>query len=124
MRLQKTSEGMQSFLFTQPRGISSAWCWASGREFTLCGVSPVSLSFRICSSRAGVTHLACSVHTTVQRGAPLCRSYERKSLFQWRTHECPICWFFMRYEGMPSTNWHSPSYSSSSHHSFTFHFPL
>ena len=31
----------QSFLLTQPKGVSVVCCWASGRNFTLCGASSV-----------------------------------------------------------------------------------
>ena len=56
-KLWETSKLMQSLLFTNPRGVSPVWCWASDRQFTLCGAFSVSL-FWVCSSRVVVVHLA------------------------------------------------------------------
>ena len=61
----------QSFLFTQPRGVSIVCCWRAGRQFTLCCASSISLPSRVCSSRVVVVHLAHSACTPTQRGYPL-----------------------------------------------------
>ena len=113
----------QSFLFTQPRGVSTVCHWAGGRQFTLHGTSSVSLLSRVCSSRAVRVHWAHIACMTIQRGVPS-TGVMRKSQFWWRTHKHPVCWFFMRYKGTPSATWCSTSYGSFSHQSFTFLFPL
>ena len=121
--LENFQMNAQSFLFTHPSGLLPVCCWASDGQFTLCGTSSVSLSSRYCSSRVVVVHLACIAHTTIQRGVPSVGAI-RKGQFWWRTHECPVLWFLMRQEGMPSATWYSTSYGSSSHGSFTFFHPL
>ena len=85
----------QSFLLTHPRGVSPVWCWAGGRQFTLCGTSSFPLAFQVGSSRMMVMHLVHSAHTPEHKGAPI-MGVMRKSQFQWRTCECPVCGFFMR----------------------------
>ena len=94
----------QSFLFTQPRGVPTACCWAGGRQFTLCGASSVSIPSRVCSSRVMVVHQGHLACTTIQRGVPFAGAM-RKSWYWWRTYECPVCWFFVRYKGTPSATW-------------------
>ena len=83
----------QSFLFTNPTGVLPVCHWASNGQFTLCGTSSVLLPSRVCSFRAVMVHLACLACTTVQRWVPSV-GVMRKSQFWWRTHECPVCWFF------------------------------
>ena len=85
---------MQSFLFTHPRVVSPVWCWASDRQFALCGVSSVSLASRVCSYRVVLVHLACLACTAIQRWVPSVRVM-RKSGFQQRTHEHLVYCFFM-----------------------------
>ena len=58
----------QSFLSTNLRGVSPVWCWASDRQFTICGASSVLLSSGVCFSRVEVVHLAHIAHMTIQRG--------------------------------------------------------
>ena len=84
----------QSFLSTHPRGVLPVWCWASDRQFKLCGVSSVSLYSGVCSSSMVVVHMACLAHMTIQGGAPSVEVM-RKSQFQWRNHEHLVCWFLM-----------------------------
>ena len=83
---------------------------------------PQSHSSRVCSSRVVVVHLVCLACMIVQRGV-LSVGAMRKSQFQWRTHECPVHWFLMRSEGMPSATWYFTLYGSSSQQSFTFLLP-
>ena len=86
-------------------------------------LSQVSLLSRVCSSRVVAVHPAHSACMTIQRGV-LSTGLLRKSWFQWRTHQCPVHWFFMMFEGLPSVTPHTTSYGSLSHQSFTFLFPL
>ena len=95
---------VQSFLFTQPRGVSAVCHWAGSRQVTLCSASSISLLSRVCSSRVVVPHQAPSAHMTIQRGV-LFAGAMRKSQFWWRTYEHPVCWFFIRYEGTSSATW-------------------
>ena len=55
------------------------------------------------------------------KGNALCRRDENKSVLV-EDCECLVCWFFMRYEGMPSATQYSTSYGSHTHWSFTFLF--
>ena len=95
---KKAPENIQrnawSFLFTQPRRVSSVCHWTGDGQFTLCGAS-VSLSSRVCSSRLVMVHPAQLAHTIIQREV-LFVGAMRKSQFQWRTPEHPVHWFFTR----------------------------
>ena len=78
----------QSFLFTQPRGVSTVCCWACSRQFTIHGVSSVSLLSGVCCPRVVVvkqTHLACM---TIHRRSPLQEQWEKVSLVEdsWASH--------------------------------------
>ena len=92
----------QSFLFTQPRGVSAVCCWASasGRQFTLCGNSSVSLFSGVCSSRAVRVHQACLACMTIQRGVPSA-GVVRKVSFSGRLMSILSTGSFTRYEGLP-----------------------
>ena len=91
----------QSFLFTQPRGVSTVCCWASGKQFTLHGTSSVSLLSRVCFSKVEGMHQACLACLTIQRGVPSTGTM-RKSQFWWRACKCPLLLFFTRYDRTPS----------------------
>ena len=86
----------QSFLFTQARGVSTICCWASSRQFTLCGTFSDSLLSRVCSSRAVGVHCASLACMTIQRGAPSAGAMIKSQFWH------PVCWFFTRYKGTPS----------------------
>ena len=83
---------VQSFLFTQPRGVLSVWCLAGCRQFTLCDTSLVSLFQSLLLQGGSGTPCLLSPHNCTEGGS-LCKSDE-KSRFQWRTCEHPICQFF------------------------------
>ena len=103
---RKCPKDNRNFLFIQPRGVSAVCNCAGGRQFMFRGDSSISLLPRVGSSRMVVDHHVPSAHTTVQRGVPLV-GVMRKIQFQWRTYKYSVYWFFMRYEGIPSTTWHS-----------------
>ena len=114
---------VQSFLIIQPRGVSTVCHWAGGRQSTLCGTFAASLLSGVFSSRVLAAHLTCSTCTTIQKGVSSAGAM-RKSWFWWRTYVCPVCLFVTRCKGTPSVTWHTTLYSSSSHWSFAFPFPL
>ena len=69
----------QSFLFTNPRGVSPVWYWISGGQFTLYGASLVSLSSGVCSFRV-VMHLGLlSKHDCTERSQLLLGQWEKVS---------------------------------------------
>ena len=68
--LENIQRNAWSFLFTQPRGVWSVWCWAGDGQFALFGTFSVSLSFRICSSKVVVVPPTCLACTPIQRGVP------------------------------------------------------
>ena len=93
--LDNVLRNMQNILLTHPRGVSPVWHWAGSRLFALYGASSFLLTFWAGSSRTVAVHLVHSAHTPEHKGAPI-MEVMRKSQFQWRTHEYPVCWFFMR----------------------------
>ena len=78
--LENVLRKAQSFLFTQPRRVSTVCHRASGRLVTLCGTFSVLLLSGVCSSlSAGGALGPLSLHNHT-KGSPLCRSDESVSV--------------------------------------------
>ena len=109
----------QSFLCRQPRGLSTLCCWAGAYNLHFVVVSQSHSPLEFVPLRWW-WHTLPGQPAQPHKRSTLCRSYEKKSKFQWGTHEHPVCQFFMRYKRTPSAT----LYGSSSHQSFTFLLPL
>ena len=66
----------QSFLFTQPKGVSPVWHWAGGRQFTPCSTSLFSLYQSLLLQDGGGTPHSLSPHTW-SKGIPIMGWWEK-----------------------------------------------